>query len=116
MQTQEAKILALLAREDSPMGLHLLDIGDKIGAKSGTLHSIMARLERNGHVESRWQNQTPWPRSRRDAPVEQVTPGQSRRRYYRITADGHRARAETAGVAVRPSRVVGRLKPAPRTA
>ncbi|MGN9844674.1 PadR family transcriptional regulator [Nonomuraea sp. H19] len=44
---------------------------------SGTVYPILARLERIGWVESRWED-----------PEAHVADGRPRRRYHRITADG----------------------------
>ena len=56
------------------------DIGQEVGLKSGTLHPILARLERAGVVESFWE-----------LPDEHENQGRPRRRYYRFTAGGAQA-------------------------
>jgi PadR family transcriptional regulator, regulatory protein PadR len=63
-------------------GLH---IAQATGLKTGTLHPILARLEKAGWIESFWE-----------APQEHEDTGRPRRRYYRFTAGG----AETARLAV----------------
>ncbi|WP_194822396.1 helix-turn-helix transcriptional regulator [Micromonospora sp. S-DT3-3-22] len=61
------------------------DIAAETGLKSGSLHPILARLERAGWVESYWED-----------PAEHEDAGRPRRRYYRFTSDG----AETARLAL----------------
>ena len=61
------------------------DIAAETGLKSGSLHPILARLERAGWVESYWED-----------PAEHEDAGRPRRRYYRFTPDG----AETARLAL----------------
>jgi PadR family transcriptional regulator len=51
-------------------------IGDDADLASGTVHPILARLERVGWVESRWEDIDP---------REEQRPA---RRYYRLTEDG----------------------------
>jgi DNA-binding PadR family transcriptional regulator len=53
-----------------------LEIGQQAELPSGTIHPILARLERCGWVESHWEDEDP----------HQV--GRPRRRYYRLTPDG----------------------------
>lgn len=99
------RVLAVLAREDSPRGMYGPDIEAAIGMMSGTIHPILARLEGHDYIESRWQNEPIWPTSRREAQVEPVSPpGRPRRRYCRITEAGHRARATQAAPAAFDSR------------
>lgn len=54
-----------------------LDIARATGLKTGTLHPILARLQRAGWVDSFWE-----------APEEHEATGRPRRRYYRFTAGG----------------------------
>lgn len=61
-----------------------LQICQAAGLPSGTIHPILARLERLGWIESRWE----------DAAPQQE--GRPRRRYYRMTTDG----AERARIAL----------------
>jgi PadR family transcriptional regulator PadR len=44
---------------------------------SGTLYPIIARLERRGWLESRWED-----------PEAHIAEGRPRRRYYRLTGEG----------------------------
>jgi PadR family transcriptional regulator, regulatory protein PadR len=60
------------------------DIAKETGLQSGTLHPILARLERAGWVESMWED-----------PTEHEDAGRPRRRYYRFASGGAKA-AESA--------------------
>ncbi|MBB4690352.1 PadR family transcriptional regulator [Paractinoplanes abujensis] len=53
-----------------------LELMQQSGLPSGTLYPILARLERAGWVESRWEE------------IDPVAEGRPSRRYYRLTADG----------------------------
>src|SRR5437868_5996812 len=57
--------------------LYGLEICDKAGLPSGTIHPILARLERVGWLESRWER-----------PEEFEGSGRPARRYYTFTKDG----------------------------
>jgi DNA-binding PadR family transcriptional regulator len=64
-------MLAESARE-----MHGLEICKAACLPSGSIHSILARLEHHGWAESRW---------------EDIAPGEehgARRRYYHLTVDG----------------------------
>lgn len=54
-----------------------LDLMSATGLASGTLYPLLARLEKAGWVERRWED---------DAACE--AEGRPRRRYYRLTSDG----------------------------
>lgn len=59
-----------------------LEICKAADLPSGTLHPILARLERCGWLESRWED------------IEPAEEGRPRRRYYRLSPYGaERARA-----------------------
>lgn len=73
---------ALLAEPTREM--YGLQICAAAGMPSGTIHPILARLERLGWVESQWEDMDP------------RALGRPRRRYYRLTAGG----AEQARVAL----------------
>jgi DNA-binding PadR family transcriptional regulator len=60
-----------------------LDMMEATGLPSGAVYPALARLERRGLVEARWESDRV---ARREA--------RPRRRYYRITAEGKRAAAE----------------------
>ena len=79
-----------------------LQICTEAGLASGTIHPILARLERVGWLESRWED---------ISPREQ---GRPRRRYYRLTKDGaERARIAMAQATTSVSSVPGlRTRPA----
>src|SRR5512135_1764924 len=90
---------ALLAEPTQEM--YGLQICEAAGLPSGTIHPILARLEREfGWVESRWED------------IKPAEEGRPRRRYYRLTEDGaerariHLARAtisvSTSGLRARP--------------
>src|SRR6516225_3588642 len=73
---------ALLAEPTREM--YGLQIGEAAGLPGGTIHPILARFERLGWLESRWEDVSPNEK------------GRPRRRYYRLTEDG----AEQARVAL----------------
>jgi PadR family transcriptional regulator PadR len=91
---------ALLA--DPSRELYGLQICEQAGLPSGTIHPILARLEReHGWVISRWEDITP-----RDE-------GRPRRRYYRLTEDGaERARIALARAATSVTALNLRPRPA----
>ena len=95
-----ALVLQALAR-----GFHYgFDVMDATGLPSGTVYPILRRLDREGLLESSWENQE-------DAQREQRPP----RRYYAITAAGERMRADAASRFHTLEQAVGRsserLKP-----
>ena len=61
------------------------DIIDQTGLPSGTVYPALGRLERDGFVKSAWE-------SEHDAHAE----GRPARRYYKLTAPGVKALAESA--------------------
>lgn len=69
--------LVLRALLDDPRAERYgLEIGEAAGLPSGTIHPILARLERLGWVESRWEE------------IDPSAAGRPARRYYRLTTDG----------------------------
>ena len=75
---------ALLA--DPAKELYGVEIGQAAGLPSGTVHPILARLERVGWLTSRWEE------------IDPRSEGRPARRYYQLTADGlELARAALAG-------------------
>ena len=80
--TTQLVLRALL--EHPARELYGLQICAKAGLPSGTIHPILARLEKADWLESRWEKADP---------REQ---GRPRRRYYRLNPDG----AERARVAL----------------
>ena len=61
------------------------DVIDQTGLPSGTVYPALSRLERDGLVKSAWENE-------QDAHAE----GRPARRYYKLTAPGAKALADTA--------------------
>ena len=73
-QTTQLVLRALL---DHPADeLYGLEICAKAGLPSGTIHPILARLEKADWLESRWEA------------VDPREQGRPRRRYYRLSPDG----------------------------
>jgi PadR family transcriptional regulator, regulatory protein PadR len=70
-----------------------LQLCEAAGLPSGTIHPILARLERLGWLESRWEHADPH---------EQ---GRPRRRYYRLSGEG--ALAARAALAAAPTPIAG---------
>lgn len=56
--------------------LYGLEICSAAGLASGTIHPILARLERQGWLDSWWEN------------IDPVKEGRPKRRYYRLSPDG----------------------------
>jgi PadR family transcriptional regulator len=76
-----------------------LEICKAAGLPSGTLHPILARLERCGWLESRWED------------IEPTEEGRPRRRYYHLSSRGaERARAALEKVRI-PAPVVKPVLP-----
>lgn len=73
---------ALLAEPTQEM--YGLQICQAAGLPSGTIHPILARFEKLGWLESRWEDVSPHEE------------GRPRRRYYQLTEDG----AERARIAM----------------
>lgn len=69
------------------------DVMDATGLPSGTVYPILSRSERQGWVESRWED-----------PEEHRREGRPARKYYRLTRDGRAALA----AAVERFRALGR--------
>ncbi len=89
------KVLAAMLADPGAQryGLRLMQ---DTGLPSGTLYPILARLERAGWVESRWEE------------IDPVAEGRPSRRYYLLTADGVvAARREVALMQQQMSRAVG---------
>jgi PadR family transcriptional regulator len=76
-----------------------LEIGDAAGLPSGTIHPILARLERLGWLESRWED------------VEPREVGRPARRYYRLTTNGVDLARDGLARAYRPRTGRTRLQP-----
>lgn len=80
--TTQAVLRALLERPSKE--LYGLEICAKAELPSGTIHPILARLEKAGWLESSWEEIDPHQQSR------------PRRRYYKLSPDG----AERARIAL----------------
>jgi PadR family transcriptional regulator PadR len=74
-----------------------LEIGREAELESGTIHPILARLERCGWLESRWEDRDPH------------EAGRPRRRYYRLTPDGIVGAARALDRVRTPRSLVARL-------
>ena len=84
--------------EDPVRELYGIEIGNAADLRSGTVHPILARLERVGWLTSRWEDI--------DASVE----GRPARRYYTLTAEGVQAARAALARAYRPA-PTRRLRP-----
>lgn len=60
------------------------DVIDRTGLPSGTVYPALSRLERDGYLRSAWEDEAAAHRAGRPA-----------RRYYKVTAPGARALAES---------------------
>ncbi len=88
---------ALLA--DPARELYGVEVGELAGLPSGTVHPILARLERVGWLASRWEE------------IDPHVEGRPARRYYQLTSDGVPAAAVALARAYRPSNRSLRLRP-----
>lgn len=96
-QTTQQVLRALLERPTHE--LYGLEICAKAGLPSGTIHPILARLEKAEWLESRWEEADPHEM------------GRPRRRYYRFSPDGaERARIALARVS-KSAAALRRLRP-----
>jgi len=78
-----------------------LQICQAAGLPSGTIHPILARFEKLGWLESRWEDVSPHEE------------GRPRRRYYRLTEDGaEQARTAMAQATTSISTIGLRVRPA----
>ena len=90
-------VLAVLLdglRED----LHGLEVCRRAGLGSGTTYPILARLEKAGWVQARWEDEQEWldPADGKRRP---------RRRYYTLTGEGERVAIESGSAAAPASRL-----------
>jgi DNA-binding PadR family transcriptional regulator len=84
-QTTQAVLRALLEQPSKEM--YGLEICAAAGLPSGTIHPILARLEKAAWLESSWEE------------IDPHAVGRPRRRYYRLSPDGaERARIALAKV------------------
>ena len=81
MKDRDEPVLRYICDNDSDKGLYGIDIAVAVGIDTALIHKSLSALEREGLIESRWQNEA-WP-SGRPAPIEESEPRIPRRRYYR---------------------------------
>src|SRR3954454_16104011 len=86
---------------DPTREMYGLELGELAELASGTVHPILARLERCGWVESRWEQRDP----------HEI--GRPRRRYYRLTPDGVVYAGRALGRVRTPQPLLNRLNPGP---
>jgi len=84
--------------DDPTQELYGLQLGAAAGLPSGTVHPILARLERLGWVESRWEQ------------VEPRLQGRPARRYYQLTGSGAQDARAALARAYRPTAQQLRLR------
>lgn len=97
-QTTQAVLRALLEQPSKEM--YGLEVCAKAGLPSGTIHPILARLEKAGWLESSWEE------------IDPHEQGRPRRRYYRLSPGGaERARNALARVTDTKA-ALRRLRPA----
>lgn len=86
MSTTTKLVLQVLLDHDEAYGL---EICQQAGLATGTVHPILARLERAGWATSQWED------------IDPKTEGRPARRYYRLTPEG--APAATRALAKSPA-------------
>src|SRR5262245_28518568 len=74
--TIQTQLVLRALLEQPTQELYGLEICAAAGLASGTIHPILARLERLGWLESRWED------------IDPVEEGRPKRRYYRLSPDG----------------------------
>jgi PadR family transcriptional regulator, regulatory protein PadR len=70
--TIPTQLVLLVLLEDPTRERYGLELGELAGLATGTIHPILARLEKVGWVSSRWEQ------------VDPKEQGRPRRRYYRL--------------------------------
>jgi DNA-binding PadR family transcriptional regulator len=81
MSVESLRVLGAMLED--PMAWHYgLGLSSQAGIAAGTIYPILARLEKAGWMESRWEEASP------------ANEGRPRRRLYRLTGDGERAAME----------------------
>ena len=96
--TTQLVLRALLV--EPQVGRYGIEIGDATRLPSGTVHPILARLERAGWAQSEWED------------VDPGGAGRPARRYYRLTAEGVERAREALARAYRGRRARGVPSPA----
>lgn len=81
--TMSTRVVLQTLLQKSGQEMYGLQISREAKLPSGTIHPILARLERLGWVESFWEE------------IDPIKQGRPRRRYYRLSAKGA-ARASAA--------------------
>jgi PadR family transcriptional regulator, regulatory protein PadR len=94
---QTEALLAALTGAESQWR-HGYDLSRETGLKSGTLYPILMRLERQGWLEARWE--------------DEPAPGKPRRHLYRLTALGSEEAQTILRAATEPG-AIARLVTAP---
>ena len=79
LSRETLQVLAVIL-EDRDSEFYGLEISSRAGLPSGSLYPILARLERQEMLSSRWETD-----------VEAVGHRGRRRRYYRLTGEGARS-------------------------
>jgi PadR family transcriptional regulator PadR len=74
--TLQTQLVLRALLEDPTHERYGLELSVASGLPSGTIHPILARLEKLGWLESHWED------------VDPVREGRPRRRYYRLSPDG----------------------------
>ena len=101
--TLPTQLVLRVLLEDPGTERYGLEIGDAAGLPSGTIHPILARLERLEWVQSRWED------------VDPSEAGRPARRYYRLTTDGVEMARDGLARAYRPRTGTGSAQPLPGT-
>jgi PadR family transcriptional regulator len=96
-QPTQAVLRALLAKP--AVEQYGLQICAEAGLPSGTIHPILARLERAGWLESRWEEADP------------RAAGRPRRRYYKLSPDGAELARHALARSAESSAALRRLRP-----
>ena len=86
--------------EDWQQERYGLEIGEAAGLASGTVHPLLARLERFGWLSSRWED------------VDPVVAGRPARRYYCLTPTGAAEARDALARAYRPRTAAALGRPA----
>jgi PadR family transcriptional regulator PadR len=98
----QAVLRALI--EDPTRDRYGLELSGATGLPSGTLHPILARLERLGWLQSSWEQ------------IDTRQESRPRRRYYRLNASGLvSARHALAQAVAQRSRIIARYRPLGQT-
>ena len=97
--TMPTQVVLRVLLEEPTQERYGLELSRACGLPSGTLHPILARLERAGWLESSWEE------------IDPTRVGRPRRRYYRLTKDGCERARSVLTEATAASAAVRRLRP-----